>query len=79
MAQLTFNIEPSNTGCRVMVNGEAVELGVPLGYPIGSTINLSLELVDGYELDSWNNGQWFEPDWQVEVTEDASFVATVSQ
>ena len=79
MAQLTFNIEPANTGCRVLVNGEAVELGVPLGYPIGSTINLSLELVDGYELDSWNDGQWFEPDWPVEVTEDASFVALVSQ
>lgn len=79
MAQLTFNIEPANTGCRVLVNGEAVELGVPLGYPIGSTINLSLELVDGYELDSWNNGQWFEPDWQVDVTEDASFVAAISQ
>lgn len=79
MAQLTFNIEPANTGCRVLVNGEAVELGVPLGYPVGSAINLSLELVDGYELDSWNNGQWFEPDWQVEVTEDASFIATISQ
>lgn len=79
MAQLTFIIEPANSGCRILVNGEVVELGVPLGYPIGSTVNLSLELVDGYELDSWNNGQWFEPDWQVEVTEDASFVATVSQ
>lgn len=79
MAQLTFNIEPANSGCRMLVNGETVELGVPLGYPVGSTINLSLELVDGYELDSWNNGQWFEPDWQVEVTEDASYVAAISQ
>lgn len=79
MAQLIFNISPSGSGCRILVNGEVVELGVPLGYPIGSTVNLSIELVDGYELDSWNDGQWFDPDWQVEVAGDASFVAIVSQ
>lgn len=79
LAQLTFNIVPANTGCRLLVNGEAVELGAPLGYPIGSTINLSLELVGGYELDNWNNGEWFEPDWPVEVTADAAFTAYLSQ
>lgn len=79
MAQLTFNISPSGTGCRILVNGEIVELGVPLGYPIGSTVNLGIELEDGFELDNWNNGEWFDPDWPVEVTEDASFVAYVSQ
>lgn len=81
MVSLSVNISPAAAvaaGCHALVNGVPVVDGSSVDVPLGSLVTLSLELDGGFELDNWNNGEWFDPDWQFLAVSDGVFTAFLS-
>lgn len=77
-SSITFVANPVDAGCRILVDGVAVPLGVPLEFEEGSYLNLTAEPAPEYELDNWNGGEWFEADWQYLVVSGATVTAFFS-
>lgn len=71
-----LSVSPEDGGT-ITVNGNPLENGIYRG-EIGETIEILLTLNEGHQLQNWNEGQWFDPDWSYEIEGDATLIAYTS-
>lgn len=74
MALLSVFVQPSDAG-RLYVDGVEVPDGYSWRARVGSSVSLNVVPRGNNELDSWNDGEWFEESWSVVVGGDKSFSA----
>jgi len=60
-----------------LANGNDVT-GTSVVYGLGETVRIHLEPAEGYALENWNDGQWFDEDWDYQVTGNAAITANLA-
>lgn len=73
---LTFVVTPEGAG-QIFCDGTDVT-GQTLEVEPGRTVQIHLDPAEGHELQNWNEGQWFDPDWVYEVEGSAVITAVLS-
>lgn len=71
--RLSFAVDPAGAG-RISADGADVT-GGSLAVPQGGTVRLLLTPSEGYALENWNRGEWFDPEWDYRATADATITA----
>ena len=72
---LSFNVSPNGS---VTANGNPVIDEEQVDYERGTVVHLHAEPDDGASFLGWNNGEWFDEDWDYIADEDAVITAEFS-
>ncbi len=76
-AELSFVVRPAGAGV-IMVNGTAAP-ATPTRYARGTVLRLQAVAAEGFVLDSWNDGEWFEEEWAFTALSDRTITAVMSE
>lgn len=67
---LTFVVSPEGSGV-ILANGNDVT-GRSIVVQRGDQVQLHVDPNDGLELENWNEGESFDPDWLYQADQDAT-------
>jgi hypothetical protein len=71
----TFLVRPAGSATIFCNSNEVTGRSVELGRD--EQIHIHLEPASGYVLENWNEGQWFDEDWDLVLTENRAFIANM--
>lgn len=75
MVTLTFVIDPNEAGT---ITADGVDVtGSSIQVARGTVVSLHVDIASGYTLQNWNSGEWFDPDWEYEATDDATITCLI--
>ena len=69
---LSFNVSPNGS---VTANGNPIIDEQQVEYERGTIVHLHAEPAPGASFVGWNQGEWFEEDWDITANEDAVITA----